>query len=240
MRLGNYVVGAGKLVLLLGLLGATFVGSAVVSMQMAFRTREVEVPTLVGATVTDATSRLAALGLSVNVDPNRRRSDDVPANRIAQQDPPAGVRARPGRAVRVWLNDDGTGVRIPNLAGQAERSTMLRLPEDGLVVGEVAEIRSSDYGTDEIVAQDPPPGAAGGTVSLLVNRGERAATYIMPDLIGLPGAAVAEALRARGFRITIVGSQPYPGVPPGTVVRQQPQGGFQVSQSFAVSIEVSQ
>ena len=37
----------------------------------------------------------------------------------------------------------------------------------------------------------------------------------------------------------IVGQQPYPGVPPGTVVRQQPAGGFQVGPAEAISIEVS-
>jgi len=39
--------------------------------------------------------------------------------------------------------------------------------------------------------------------------------------------------------VTVVGSQLYPGVPPGTVVRQQPAGGFKVTASDAVSLEVS-
>ena len=61
----------------------------------------------------------------------------------------------------------------------------------------------------------------------------------MPDLIGLNGERAADVLRARGFRVSIVGQQPYPGVPPGTVVRQQPAGGFQVGPAEAISIEVS-
>jgi eukaryotic-like serine/threonine-protein kinase len=74
---------------------------------------------------------------------------------------------------------------------------------------------------------------------LLVNRGEEATTYVMPDVIGMEGERAAAALRARGFRVTIVGSQPYPGVPPGTVVRQQPAGGFRVAGGDAISLEVS-
>jgi beta-lactam-binding protein with PASTA domain len=46
-------------------------------------------------------------------------------------------------------------------------------------------------------------------------------------------------LRGRGFRVAIVGSQPYPDVPPGTIVRQQPAGGFQVAPSDSISLEVS-
>jgi len=76
-------------------------------------------------------------------------------------------------------------------------------------------------------------------VALLLNRGEQSTTYVMPDVIGTDGTRVADALRARGFRVAIVGSQPYPGVPPGTIVRQQPQGGFQVAASDPISLEVS-
>jgi beta-lactam-binding protein with PASTA domain len=74
---------------------------------------------------------------------------------------------------------------------------------------------------------------------MLVNRAEQAATFVMPDVIGMEAARAADALRNRGFRVTIVGSQPYPGVPPGTVVRQQPSGGFQVAAADPISLEVS-
>ena len=74
---------------------------------------------------------------------------------------------------------------------------------------------------------------------MLVNRGEAMASFVMPDVIGMEGERVAQALRMRGFRVAIVGSQPYPGVPAGTVVRQQPAGGFQVAPADAISLEVS-
>jgi beta-lactam-binding protein with PASTA domain len=61
----------------------------------------------------------------------------------------------------------------------------------------------------------------------------------MPDVIGMNGERAADALRSRDFRVTITGSQPYPGVPQGTVVRQQPAGGFKVGPGDAISLEVS-
>jgi beta-lactam-binding protein with PASTA domain len=76
-------------------------------------------------------------------------------------------------------------------------------------------------------------------VSLLVNRGEEAVAYVMPDVIGTEGDRVAAMLRMRGFRVAIVGSQPYPGVPAGTVVKQTPAGGFRVGSSDPISLEVS-
>ena len=106
-------------------------------------------------------------------------------------------------------------------------------------MGSISEFRSPDYPADAVVAQDPSAAARAPRVSLLINRGEQATSYVMPDLISMNGDRAADALRSRGFRVTIVGSQPYAGVPPGTVVRQQPAGGFQVGDGEAISIEVS-
>ena len=72
-----------------------------------------------------------------------------------------------------------------------------------------------------------------------MNRGEGGATYVMPDLIGVNGDRAADLLRNRGFRVAVVGDQPYPGVPAGIVLRQNPQGGFQISPGEPISLEVS-
>jgi beta-lactam-binding protein with PASTA domain len=61
----------------------------------------------------------------------------------------------------------------------------------------------------------------------------------MPDLIGVNGYRAADALRAAGFRVAVVAQNPYPGVPAGVVIRQAPQGGFQVTPADTISIEVS-
>jgi beta-lactam-binding protein with PASTA domain len=179
------------------------------------------------------------LGLSLRVDPNPRPDARVPAGRIMQQDPPAGVEARRQRSIRVWVSAGARTTTVPALVGQPDRTARMRLEQDGLTLGAVSEFRSPDYPADSIVAQDPPASSRSGTVSVLVNRGEQATSYVMPDLIGIDGERAAEVLRRLGFRVTIVGQQPYPGVPPGTVVRQQPAGGFQLGPSDAISLEVS-
>ena len=42
-----------------------------------------------------------------------------------------------------------------------------------------------------------------------------------------------------GLRATIVGATPYPGIAPGTVIRQSPSGGFQIALGESISMEVS-
>ena len=206
---------------------------------MALRAREVEVPRLTGQSTDQARRSLAAVGLSLRVDENQRADPEVPLGRIAQQDPPAGVAARRQRTIRVWLSAGARASTVPAVVGQTERMAQAGLAEAGFPLESVTEFRSPDYAADTIVAQVPPPAAQGRAVSVLVNRGERARTFVMPDLIGFAGVGASDALRARGFRVTIVGEQPYPGLPPGTVVRQQPPGGFQVGPGDPISIEVS-
>jgi serine/threonine-protein kinase len=147
--------------------------------------------------------------------------------------------ARRQRTVKVWLSAGQRAALVPTLIGETERTAQLRLAQDGLIVAAVSEIRTDTYPTDIIVAQQPPAKTAGSTVTLLVNRGARGTTYVMPDLIGVNGDRAAEILRARGFRVALVGSTPYPGVAAGVVLRQNPQAGFQIGPGEPISIEVS-
>jgi beta-lactam-binding protein with PASTA domain len=240
MRLGIRVWNVGKFFLIVGALGATFLIFFGISMRMALRAREVEVPVLVGLTINDATETLAPLGLGLRVDENRRADPKVPLGHVMQQEPDAGMRARRQRTIRVWVSSGPRVTTVPTLVGQTERTARIRLDQDGVQVGTLSEIRSADYPTDAVVAQNPPPASKAPEVSLLLNRGEQATTYVMPDLIGMDGIRAAEAMRSRGFRVTIVGTQTVPGIPVGTIVRQQPAGGYKVGSADPISVEVSQ
>jgi serine/threonine-protein kinase len=239
MPLTTRVWGAGKVLLLGGALVLTYTLFALASMRIALKTREVMVPQLAGMTVNDASTALAEVGLSLKVEEGRKVDPKVPPGQILAQDPPSGSRTRRERSVRAWISAGPRSTIVPALVGESERSAQIRASQQGFVVGPTAEIRSADYALGAVVAQNPPPKSKSDTVSLLVNRGERAATYVMPDLIGVNGDRVADLLRARGFRVAVVGDHPYPGVPGGIVLRQNPQAGFQIAPGEAISIEVS-
>ena len=239
MPLGTRVWGLGKLLLLAAALATTFLLFALVAMRVALRAREVQVPDIVGTTVANASQTAADVGLVLRIDPNQRADESVPVGSVMQQEPAAGAQTRRQRTIRVWVSSGPRTTIVPELVGQTERTARIRLGEDGLEVAAVSEFRSPDYPADAVVAQDPAPASRAPRVSVLLNRGEQATTYVMPDLIGTSGERAAETLRSRGFRVSIVGSQPYQGVPPGTVVRQQPAGGFRVGPADSISIEVS-
>jgi eukaryotic-like serine/threonine-protein kinase len=229
----------GKFFVLMGALGLTFLVFFGVSMRVALWARDVQVPSLVGRTVNEATAALADRDLALRVEENHRPDDKIEVGKVMQQEPEAGVTSRRQRTVRVWISSGPKRTIVPPLVGQNERAAQSSLQQQGVVVSSVSEFRSSDYPADVVVAQDPAATSPAPEVSILLNRGELSATYVMPDVIGVDGERAADALRRQGFRVSIVGTQPYPGVPPGTVVRQQPAGGFRVGASDAISLEVS-
>lgn len=239
MPLKTRVWSAGKLLLLAGALLATYALFAATSMRLALRTREVVLPDLRGRTVSEATAALAESGVRIRVEEPARIDPKIAAGRIVTQEPGPGMPVRRQRGVKVWISAGARASIVPAVEGQTLRSAELRLKQDGFQVAGIAEIRSSAYTPDAVVGQDPPARSATDRVSLLVNRAASGATYVMPDLIGVNGDRAADVLRARGFRVAVVSHQPYPGVPAGVVIRQSPQGGFQIAPGEAISLEVS-
>lgn len=239
MAFKTRVWSAGKILVLCGALLATYLLFAAAAMRLALKTREVEVPSLVGKTVNEATSMLSEAGLSLRVEDTPRLDPKVPAGQIVDQEPRAGLRTRDERRVKVWLSAGPRSTIVPAVAGESERAAQMRITQDGLTLGPVAAIRSADYPAGAVVAQSPAAKSQATQVSLLVNRGERGATFVMPDLIGINGDRAADLLRARGFRVAVVGDHPYPGVPAGIVIRQNPQAGFQIAPGEPISLEVS-
>ena len=239
MPLTTRVWSAGKLLLLCGALVLTFVLFALAAMRIALKTREVVVPALTGKTVNEASAMLAESGLSLKVEEGRKVDTKVPVGQILTQEPNPGQRTRRQRSVRVWISAGPRSTIVPALVGESDRTAQLRVTQQGFTLAAPAEIRSADYSVGTVVAQNPPAQSKSDAISLLVNRGERGVTYVMPDLIGVNGDRVSDLLRARGFRVAVVGDHPYPGVPAGVVLRQSPQAGFQIAPGEPISIEVS-
>jgi len=239
MALRSRVYGAGKALILVASLAATYIIFAVGSLQYALRSREVKVPDLTNRTTADASAMIGELGLTLKVDDTKRLDPRIPAGRVIAQEPAAGSTSRQQRTIRVWLSAGARVSNVPGVTGENQRIAEAQLSQGGITVAAISEIRSQDYPDDAVVAQQPPAKTPAASVALLVNRADRGATYVMPDLIGVVGDRAAEALRQRGFRASVVGSSAYPGIAAGIVLRQNPQPGFQIRPGEPISLEVS-
>src|SRR5205823_5729182 len=118
MALRTRVWGAGKFLILVAGLAATFLLFFAVSVRFALKAREVQVPDLTSRSANEATAIVNGLGLALRVDESRRSDPKVPAGRVLAQDPPPGAVARRQRSVKVWLSAGQHAAKIPLLVGE--------------------------------------------------------------------------------------------------------------------------
>ncbi|HEU5182555.1 MAG TPA: PASTA domain-containing protein [Candidatus Polarisedimenticolia bacterium] len=228
------------------LIGVAIVGVALLSgylsMRKAVRGGEVKVPSLLGIAVEEATGRLREKGLIL--DRSGERVDSVvPAGQIISQDPPEGARLKKNRKVHVLISLGQEVLLIPQLVGQPARRAQIGLQQSGLRVGEIAYVASDAAEADKVLAQEPPPGTQSGRdghVDLLVSRGSRARTWVMPHLEGMDMALATRVLDQAGLRVTNVRREPRgDGTPAGIVLEQVPVAGYPLQEGESISLIVS-
>jgi serine/threonine-protein kinase len=226
--------------LVAGALLATLAGSALFTMRVVLESRDVAVPALTGRTLREAEALVAPRGLALRIE-GRRHDAAVPAERVLAQEPPPGATLKTHRAVRLWLSLGPRRVSVPRVEGESVRTARVALEQAGVPLAHVIEVMDrAPEGT--VLVQRPPAGEADlgdDGASLLVSRGLRDLSYVMPDLIGRDAHGVLEALERAGLKVTDVRYRSYPGVAPGIVLRQSPAAGQRVSARGALSLDVS-
>jgi serine/threonine-protein kinase len=229
----------GRFLVILGALAATFGVFFLAGLRVTTHAREVKVPDLKGKSIAEAQAALASTGLVLRIDEPRRADSSVPADHVLSQEPEAGAVVRRQRAIRVRVSDGHREPIVPVVAELSEKTAEGALSAEQLSIGYRGEVHSANYRADVVVGQDPPAGQRGGAVNLLINRADATSSFVMPDLIGTLAARSAEVLRSRSFRVAITSEVPYPGLPPGIVLRQAPQPGFRIQAGETMTLEVS-
>jgi beta-lactam-binding protein with PASTA domain len=178
--------------------------SAFISMRLAIHGHEVKVPDLTGLTISDASKKTSALGLSLNLE-NRFYSPNIPPGHVLAQSPAPGVTVRRQWAVRFTESLGAQQVAIPNVIGQSVRTASINVRRLGLDLGAVASIPEAGP-PGIVIAQTPNPNAAGvdrPRVSLLLSAPEESesSAVVMPSLAGLTLASAAARAAAAGLHI---------------------------------------
>jgi beta-lactam-binding protein with PASTA domain len=220
---------------------ATAALSGYLSMGKAVRGGEVGVPALQGATLQEASQKLAGLGLFL--EKSGERSDaHFGAGQILSQDPPGGARLKRNRKVRVVVSLGAEVLQAPLLIGQPARRAQIALQQAGLRVGEIAYAFDETTAADRILAQEPPQGTPRtreGQVNLLVSKGSRPKVWVMPLVEGQDLAGATRIFADAGFRVGNVRREAAPGTAAGTVLQQYPLAGYPLREGDSISLVVS-
>ena len=224
-------------------LSAAFVGASYLSFSSFIRGGETTVPNLVGLEPDEASTLLSEMQLELDIEGREPRYDEqVPAGRIAIQDPRPGSAVKEGSRVSAVLSLGAELVTVPDLRGQAVQAAQVTLAAVGLTLGRTVQIYSADARSGMVAEQSPPAGSEVGrssAIELYVNADNPASVFLMPDLVYRDHETVRRFLDGRGFRVGSVKFEVYEGIPAGTVLRQFPLAGHPVGRGEVISMVVA-
>src|SRR5262249_21298978 len=205
---------------------------------------EVKVRDLTGKNSMEAVQILNDTGLQLKISPQKRASDTIPMDRIMLQEPKPATKTKKGRSVQVYLSLGPQMVLVPDLVGQTARVANVTLEQRGLHEGKVIYVISPEKGVDEVLAQFPEPGnevIGLHAVNLLVsNSAHDGRHFVMPDLIGKSITDVKQFFEDAGLPVGSLRPVRYPGIPPGTIVKQMPPAGYRIGQEVSIELSYSQ
>ena len=195
--------------------------SAFLTMRVAIHGREVEVPSLTGLTLADASHEAGRLGLSLRLE-NRFYSTTTASGHILGQFPAPGATVRREWPIRLTESLGPQQVSIPDVVGELERPASLAIRKSSLEVGVIAALPApGDPGL--VLAQTPPPNAEGvdrPSVSLLLSAPLTSAPqgFVTPQFTGISFAAAQSRANAAGLRVYAVVEE-QTTQPPAPIVR---------------------
>jgi eukaryotic-like serine/threonine-protein kinase len=222
---------------------------------------KVEVPDVLGLSLSRAFSRLETAGLQPRA---RRVFSSKPRGRVLRQQPAAGAQVERERVVLLTVSRGPARVPVPDLIGQRRADAVRSLESAGLQANVVTVAASEPAGT--VVAQNPAGGTRivrGSPVRVNVSRGSAATTTrptttrpptttaptptrtgtassvaTVPDVVGLDALTAERRLRQAGF---VASSAPRATQDPaedGIVLEQRPPGGSSARAGAQVTITV--
>ncbi len=207
------------------------------------RSKDIEVPNLVGESYDQAVTLLYDAGLLVADDIEEKASSDIPKGFVLEQSPPAEFKVKRKKPVQITLSIGDQMIEVPDATGKLLQEVEKILREAGLRRGRVAEVHSDQYPVVEsVIAQTPLSGSMhqqGAAVHLLVSLGKRSRVLLMPDLRGEPIDEVRALLKSNGLEVGDETYESEPEIPQGSIISHFPVAGELVYVGQVVSLEIS-
>ncbi|HEX5614231.1 MAG TPA: Stk1 family PASTA domain-containing Ser/Thr kinase [Acidimicrobiia bacterium] len=196
---------------------------------------QVDVPTVVGLQVDEATRELEDAGFDVREEDVR---NEAPVGEVISQDPAGGERADRGSDVTIEVSI-GTGlVRVPEVAGLLAPDAE-QLLEDANLQPQLVSESSSTVPAFEVIRTDPPEGTeveARSTVRVFVSNGPPEVR--VPNVLNLSrDAAIAQLSDAN--LVADPRNEPSDTVPAGNVIRTDPAPNALVREGDTIVVFVS-
>lgn len=207
----------------------------------SFFGEEIPVPNIVGMTLEEANKTLKDNNLTMSIKA-RNYDDEVEKDHIISQKPVEGFKVKKKAKVEVTVSNGPELETVPKLIGQNLADAKLAINNAGLEVGLIDEKYDERYDAGLVMSQDPSYGSdlkKGGTIDLMVSKGQAPNRVEMPNLVGMELEQAREELEARNLLPGNIKREESQEYYKDYVIRQDTEGGVLVDEETSVNLTVS-
>ncbi|MGE5327225.1 MAG: PASTA domain-containing protein [Deltaproteobacteria bacterium] len=230
-----------RIFLMLTVLVAVALVSAITTIRLTIHGHQTVVPDLTGVPVEKAERTLSGLGLGLAVED--KLYSQYAANQIVSQIPASGTQIKAGQRVHVLVSLGPVQASVPNLVGTSIRAARIAALQRGLTVGDVAAIHQLGSDADQIVAQDPPSentAVRSPAVNLLVSLGPPAVEYLCPNFVGRSINDARQEILKAGLQVGQVTRVTAPTGASNIILAQSPPAGSKLTPDVVFTFQVVQ
>jgi len=202
---------------------------------------EVILPDLVGKNILQVLETLTRMGLNPKLHTTQYHGT-IPKYGVTFQDPRPGSTIKKGRDVVIYISKGFKESRVPDLRQVILKQGLLTLEANELRPNRILYVYSDQAPKQGIISQYPLPFsavAANTGCDLLVSKGPRPITMVMPDLEKLALDRAAARIEALGLSLEKIQSEFDPNRPEGFVLKQEPAFGTQVLMGARIRLVVN-
>ncbi|MCK4835206.1 MAG: PASTA domain-containing protein [Candidatus Aminicenantes bacterium] len=218
------------------------IASIFLTMSILIKGEEISAPNLIGKSLRAAYQVSSSKGIYlkkeiINFDKNYKPLT------VIDQFPAPNTLVKEKSFIKVYVTAEVTEVILPDLSNQPIKDCHKILAENNLKKRYLSYINSNEIPMEHVISQSIPPGsrvASGTGIDILVSKGIRDTSFIMPFIIGMEAEKVVYFFESRGFKISKITRVPYSYLEPGIVVKQFPSPGFRINPKNLISIQISE
>lgn len=207
-------------------------------LRSSFIVPEVEVPDLVGMSLSDVEQELSSLELGYAII-DELHSDTVPEGYVISQDPPARRSVKQDRVIELVLSKGIDEIEVPDLVGRSELESRIILDDLDLEV-DITHEYSENVESGYVIRQDPSKDfrlPKGDTVRLVISTGKR--PFSLRDFQGWSLDDAKEWMELNGLVLGDIREEFSDEYDEGKVLSQYPAAGDEVRSGNSVDLVLS-
>jgi serine/threonine-protein kinase len=204
--------------------------------------QEVVVPDIVGKDINEANSELKKVNLIMEVNKEKKYSDEFAKDEIMFQDPAKGQKVKEGRHINVILSLGSEKIKVPSVVGKELSVAEITIRNEGFEIGTIDPIYDDKTKEGYIISQDPRFGtrvAKNTKIDLMVSKGPTPDRISMPNLIGKTLEEARKLIQDSNLVMGDVKKRDSNEYYSNQVIEQDTKAGVMIEEETVVNLVVS-